>query len=178
VAPPYDISVEFHDSLSPAVQPAVDLAATEALIARVLAEESIPDQTALTVLFGDDDFLRTLNREHRDIDEPTDVLSFPAHEEDEDDDAAYAGAFPGTFPDTMEEPRYLGDIAVSVPTALRQAAAANLEPREELAHLVLHGLLHILGYDHATPEDDALMRAREEAELGPRIHVQQAHELH
>jgi probable rRNA maturation factor len=175
---PYDITVEFHDSLPANDQSAVDLSALEALVTRVLAEESVPDETVLTVLFADDAFLQTLNREHRDIDEPTDVLSFPAHEEDEDDEAAYAGAFPGNFPETMEEPRYLGDIAVSVPTALRQAAAANLKPSEELAHLVLHGLLHILGYDHETPEEDALMRAREEAELGPGIHARQAHDLH
>jgi probable rRNA maturation factor len=175
---PYDITVEFHDSAAPVDRATVDLTGTEALIARVLAEESVPHETALTVLFGDDEFLRTLNREHREIDEPTDVLSFPADEENEDDDAAYAGAFPGAFPDTMGQPRYLGDIAISVPTALRQAAAAGLEPAEELAHLVLHGLLHILGYDHETPEGDALMRAREEAELGPQIHAAQAHDLH
>jgi probable rRNA maturation factor len=174
----YDITVAHHDSLQAEHKALVRIAETEALIARVLAEEAVPDETALTVLFADDEFLRGLNREHRDIDEPTDVLSFPAHEEDEDDEAAYAGAFPGSFPDTMQEPRYLGDIAISVPTALRQAAAAGLQPGEELAHLVLHGLLHILGYDHETPEEDALMRAREEAELGARIHQGQAHDLH
>jgi probable rRNA maturation factor len=175
---PYEIALEFHESLPPDDRIAVDARWIEALVARVLAEEAVPNETALTVLFGDDSFLRRLNREHRDLDEPTDVLSFPAHEEDEDDHAASLGAFPGSFPDTMEEPRYLGDIAISVPMALRQASAAGLKPAEELAHLVLHGLLHILGYDHETPDEDALMRAREEAELGDRIHRRQAHDLH
>lgn len=154
------------------------MAAIKAYLVQVLAEESIPDGTALTVLFGDDAFLHALNKEHRDVDEPTDVLSFPADEYDEDDEAAYAGAFPGNFPETLEEPKYLGDIAVSVPMAYRQAATAGLEPSEELAHLVMHGLLHILGYDHEEPEEDALMRAREEAVLGPRIHERASHELH
>jgi probable rRNA maturation factor len=175
---PYEITAEFHESLPSGDKSVVNLPTIEALIARIFIEEAVPNGAAITVLFGDDEFMQTLNREHRDVDEPTDVLSFPAYEEDEDDEAAYAGAFPGNFPDTMEEPRYLGDIAVSVPMALRQAAAAGLEPSEELAHLVLHGLLHILGYDHETPEEDALMRAREEALLGERIHQGQAHDLH
>ncbi len=144
----------------------------------MLTEEFVSDETALTVLFAADAFLRSLNLDHRGVDEPTDVLSFTAHEEDEDDEAASAGAFPGNFPDSMEEPRYLGDIAVSVPTALRQAAAVNLEPSEEIAHLVVHGLLHILGWDHEEPTEDARMRAREESVLGSRIHAGQGHVLH
>jgi len=169
---PYEVIVELDESLSAAEVAVVDVAAVEALVLRVLTDDAIAEGTVVTVLFADDPFLQALNREHRDIDEPTDVLSYAADAESDDGEA-----FPG-MPDD-EEP-YLGDIAVSVPTALRQAAAASLEPTEEIAHLVVHGLLHILGYDHEEPEDDAVMRAREEGYLGPRIHAAgpDAHVLH
>ena len=169
---PYEVIVELDESLSPAEAAAVDAAALEALVARVLTDEAIEDGTVVTVLFADDAFLQALNREHRDIDEPTDVLSYAADADVDGDDP-----FPG-MPD--DDAPYLGDIAVSVPTALRQAAAASLNPSEEIAHLVAHGLLHILGYDHEEPEEDAAMRAREEGYLGPRIHAAgaDAHILH
>lgn len=169
---PYEVIVELDEALSDAEAAAVDVAAVETLVARVLTDEAIADETVVTVLFADDAFLQALNREHRDLDEPTDVLSYAADAEADD-----AEAFPG-MPD--DEPPYLGDIAVSIPTALRQAAAASLEPAEEIAHLVVHGLLHILGYDHEEPEEDAAMRAREEGYLGPRIHAAgpDAHVLH
>ena len=89
--------------------------------------------------------MRDLNRRFRRKDEPTDVLSFPGEE----------------FP----EGRHLGDIAISVPTARRQASAQGHELSRELQVLLLHGVLHCLGYDHET--DDGTM-ARLEAELRPR----------
>jgi len=171
---PYEVIVELDEALSATEAATVDVPAVEALVARVLTDEAIEDETVVTVLFADDAFLQALNREHRDLDEPTDVLSYAADAESED-----AAVFPG-MPEDEDEPPYLGDIAVSVPTALRQAAAADLEPSEEIAHLVVHGLLHILGYDHEEPEEDAAMRAREEGYLGPRIHAAgpDAHVLH
>jgi probable rRNA maturation factor len=171
---PFEVIVEFDDALPADERVVVDVSAVETLVARVLVDEAVEDDTVVTVLFADDAFLQALNREHRDIDEPTDVLSYAADAEGED-----AEAFPGT-PADEDEPPYLGDIAVSVPTALRQAAAANLESAEEIAHLVVHGLLHILGYDHEELAEDAAMRAREEGYLGPRIHAAgpDAHVLH
>lgn len=118
---------------------------------------------AVTVLLATDERLRALNRDHRGLDEPTDVLSFPAEEGD-------------AFPTPPGEPRYLGDIAVSLAAIERQARTAGLDPALELAHVVVHGLLHLLGHDHETPEDDAAMRAREEALLGPAIHAGRAHD--
>ena len=169
---PYEVIVEFDEALDASDVAVVDAPVVEALVARVLTDEGIADGTVVTVLFADDAFLQALNREHRALDEPTDVLSYAANAEEEDGEV-----FPGAPDD--DEP-YLGDIAVSIPTALRQAAAGSLEPAEEIAHLVVHGLLHILGYDHEEPEEDAAMRAREEGYLGPRIHAAgpDAHVLH
>ena len=156
---PYDVSVELDGS----ARTAVDAAPYVALVKDVLAAEGVEDGAVVALLFADDELLWRLNREHRGIDEPTDVLSFPGDE---------CEAFPGGD----GEPRHLGDIAVSVPTARRQAADAGLTLEEELRHLVLHGLLHLLGYDHESDAGDAAMRAKEEAVLGPQIHEAGGHE--
>jgi len=172
----HEVIVEFDEALTASDVASVDVPAVEVLVARVMAAEGVDDGTAVTVLFADDAFLQALNREHRDIDEPTDVLSY-ATDAFEDDGEPFPGA-----PD-VDEP-YLGDIAISIPTAVRQAGAAGLEAAEEIAHLVVHGLLHILGYDHEEPEEDAAMRVLEESYLGPeigsRIHAAgpDAHVLH
>lgn len=161
----YDITVEYEESLPDADRAVLDLEAVEALAARVLETEHVVDGTGVTLLFAGDEFVHGLNLEHRGVDEPTDVLAFGADEGD-------------AFPTVPDEPGYLGDIAVAVPTAMRQAAAAALRPGEEIAHLVVHGLLHMLGYDHEAPADDAAMRAREESYLGPRIHAARPDEGH
>ncbi len=143
-----------------------------ALCARVLEEEDIEESATMTIVFADDALLRSLNRQHRDLDAPTDVLSFPAWESGVDDD----DVAPPEVPRDADDPgRYLGDIAISVETAVRQASEAGLPIELELSHLVLHGLLHVLGYDHETPDDDAEMRAREESVLGPAIHASGSH---
>lgn len=98
-----------------------------------------PSHDSLSVLFTSDRRMRELNREWRQKDRPTDVLSFP-------------GA------DTPEG-RHLGDVAISVPTARRQAAEAGHSLERELRILLLHGVLHCLGYDHE--EDDGEMERLE-----------------
>ena len=170
--PHYVIAIEA-EGVEPGARASVDVEAIRALCVRVLEEEEIEDASALTIVFAGDELLRSLNREHRDIDVPTDVLSFPAWESGLEADDEFA---PPEVPRDADEPGpYLGDIAISVETAARQASEANLTIEQELAHLVLHGLLHVLGYDHETPEDDAEMRAREEGILGPAIHASNAH---
>ena len=129
-----------------------------ALLARVLADEDVEDGAGLSIEIADDGLLHELNREHRGVDAPTDVLSFAAEEGE-------------AFPAAPGEPRYLGDIAVSVETVRRNAAEVGLSTADEIDHVLVHGLLHLLGHDHETDEDEAAMRAREEAYLGPRIHA-------
>ncbi len=97
----------------------------------------------------DDSVMRELNRAYRNIDRTTDVLAFALNE--------------GDFPDP--NPEMFGDIVVSVETAVRQAAAAGHSTEQELACLLVHGALHLLGYDHEGPRDNAERMARRESEI-------------
>lgn len=94
----------------------------------------------------DDEEILALNRSYAGEDHATDVLSFSQRE-------GGAPALPGES--DAEAP--LGDIIISVETAQRQAAAAGHELLDELLHLAVHGLCHLLGYDHATPEEERAM---------------------
>lgn len=115
----------------------------------------------LTIRISGDEFLQSLNREHRGIDEPTDVLSFGMISGSEDE----------SFDDHDEDGEYLGDVAISVDAARRNAALTGTPLDRELRHLVTHGVLHLLGFDHEAAEDAALMRAREVELLGDWVHV-------
>ena len=97
-----------------------------------LEHESVTEDSDLTIVLTDDEQLQDLNRDYRDVDAPTDVLSFPASESDPETGA-----------------RYLGDILISVQRAEEQAASAGHPLEAELQLLVVHGVLHLLGYDHA-----------------------------
>jgi probable rRNA maturation factor len=145
----YDVSVEMT-----VAAPAVDVAALHELAERVMTGESIAPGTSLAVLVTDDDDVREMNRRFLGIDEATDVLSFP----DEADD----------FVQGMADQPLLGDIAIALPTAERQAAAIGHHIDAELAHLLVHGILHLCGYDHVEDaQSEARMQAREEHYLGP-----------
>src|SRR5690242_6085464 len=105
-----------------------------------MSGEGVVDATSLAVLVTSDDEVRALNYQFLGIDEPTDVLSFP----DEADDFVQGFA---------DEPM-LGDIAIALPTAERQAREAGHSLDAELAHLPTHGILHLCGYDHVTSGAD------------------------
>jgi len=90
----------------------------------------------LEIVFGGDDDTRVLNHQFLGIDAPTDVLSFPAEEID---------------PETGR--RYLGDVVISIPRAADQAAHRGHPVETELQLLVVHGVLHLLGYDHGSPQE-------------------------
>ena len=132
----------------------VDHMLVEQAAAAVLAVERIDEPIGLSVFISDDAELQRLNREYRQIDQPTDVLSFASEDED-------VG-----FVQPEEMPRFLGDLAISYQRVLAQAAEYGHSPARELAFLTAHGVLHLLGYDHERgPEDTAAMRAREEAAM-------------
>jgi probable rRNA maturation factor len=100
----------------------------------------------LSVLIVDDARMQRLNARYRGIDRPTDVLAFAMRE----------------APFAHLHPQVLGDVVISAETALRQARARQHSLAEELTHLLIHGTLHLLGYDHeVSPADARLMRAKE-----------------
>jgi probable rRNA maturation factor len=108
----------------------------------------------LSVVLVEDATIRELNATHRGLDEPTDVLAFPM---DFADDTGEVTAPP-------EAGRWLGDVVLSVPTAARQARTAGHRVEDELVFLLAHGLLHLVGHDHAEAEEKAEMD-RETARL-------------
>lgn len=108
------------------------------------------EKRELSLWLCNDREIRQLNREHRGIDKSTDVLAFAQ------DETLWPHIL-GNGP--------LGDIAISVPTARRQAKFHNVSARHELAHLLAHGLLHLLGFDHAEPNEKRRMKACTDALL-------------
>lgn len=143
----YDISIEV--TADPA---GADVGALRVLAERVMRGEGVDQGTGLSILITGDASVREMNRRFLGIDEPTDVLSFP------DDSADFVEA---------EGPPYLGDIAISLETAQRQAAELDHSLDAELAHLLVHGILHLCGYDHVDDTgEEQRMREREEHYLG------------
>ena len=131
---------------------------------RALIAGEAPAGSGVSVVFAGDEVVRELNREHRGLDETTDVLAFSfAHEGEyygDQDGKTSVDEMPGfTLP--PGQPELLGEVIVSYPQAVRQAAAAGRTVREELAVLLAHGVLHLLGYDHMEPDDEAVMKALE-----------------
>ena len=113
-----------------------------------------PDQ--ITVMVTGDERIRDLNREFKGEDEITDVLSFNVEndsvERHEDEDwPEFADS------ESTNDPIRLGDIAISLPQVIRQAEENGKSPDRELAMLTIHGILHLLGYDHAVPEEEKVM---------------------
>jgi probable rRNA maturation factor len=107
----------------------------------------------VTLLVTDDEAVAAYNQEYRGVEGPTDVLSFAAQE-----------PTPG-FVSAPEMAAYLGDIVIALPFTRRQAAALNRPLIDELRLLAVHGVLHLLGYDHAEPEEEASMWAKQDAIL-------------
>lgn len=116
---------------------------------------------ALTVVITDDDYVRELNRDYRGVDAPTDVLSFGSEAAEET--SVPALAVPPELAAELAD--YLGDLVIAYPYAVRQAAHYQNSVAAELRLLVIHGVLHLLDYDHATPEEEAAMWAAQEAAL-------------
>jgi probable rRNA maturation factor len=122
---------------------------------QVLHGEGVQPPASVTVWITNDDELHTLNREYRDVDRSTDVLSFGTDEEEDP-----------RFVAPPDEPRHLGDLAISYPHVVQQAEDYNHSRERELSYLLTHGILHLLGYDHEQPTDAQRMREREEVLLG------------
>jgi probable rRNA maturation factor len=108
---------------------------------QTLAAHDLPDGAELTVALLTDEAMRTLNRQHRGVDAPTDVLSFPTD----------------ALPDEIDEAPYLGDVLIGYAYVEAQSAREGFPLAESLALMVVHGVLHLLGYDHDIPSSRAEM---------------------
>jgi probable rRNA maturation factor len=120
-----------------------------AKMARLMLEALELGRSELSILLTNDEGIRRLNREHRAKDRPTDVLSFPQNEFRRP-----------LVPRRGQNLAVLGDVIVSLDTASRQARGRRRPLEDEVRFLLAHGLLHLLGYDHATPEEKKAMSAR------------------
>ncbi len=131
---------------SPAKDPGLRSTTLRALAVDALRLLGRP-RASLSIVLADDAMVRALNRDYRDSDKATDVLSF-----------SFAA------PEALADPTsrvFLGEIYLSVETARRQARAARRPFAREIAHLTLHGILHLLGHDHAKAAERRCMRGEE-----------------
>ncbi len=126
------------------------------LVASIVAPEVAPGRYSLTLHLVGDETIRALNRDHRGKDAPTDVLSFPLHDPSD-----------MRFVLPPDDPINLGDVVISYPRVQAQARGYGHSAARELAYLVAHGVLHLLGYDHEEEAERRRMRTREEEALTP-----------
>lgn len=122
----------------------------KAVLEKTAEIHEIAEQCEVSLVLVDDEYIHELNRDYRGIDRPTDVLSFALDE--------------GEEPDVIDGPEesLIGDIIISLETAARQATEYNHSLERELAFLTVHGMLHLLGYDHEDVNDRQKMREQEE----------------
>ncbi len=118
------------------------------VVAICLREEQMPEEAEVDLLFVDNEAIREMNREYRDKDSATDVLSFPMYEPDEEIDD--------------EDEILFGDIVISLERAQEQCEEYGHSLEREVMYLLVHGLLHLSGYDHMEEEEKKVMRAQEE----------------
>lgn len=128
----------------------------------VLDRENCPYESEINVLLTDNEGIRQFNLQYRNIDRPTDVLSFPnlSYENPADFDAAAANEADCFNPETGE--LVLGDIIISVDKVKEQAANYGHSEKREFAFLVAHSMLHLCGYDHMKEAEAGQMEAKQE----------------
>ena len=116
-----------------------------------LVSEGISHPAELSLFVTDDEEVRKLNWNYRGVDQTTDVLAFAFREDVEG----------SAFPQPPDGVTHLGEVIISCPQAARQASEQGHSLKQELTLLAVHGVLHLLEYDHESPEEEQAMRARE-----------------
>jgi probable rRNA maturation factor len=137
----------------------LDLAALRSLAERVLIAEGYPSDTQVSLVLVDDAEMADRNRRYLGNDGPTDVLAFPLEH-------LQPGSAPTRRPE--EPPVMLGDVLIAPGYVKQQATDTGAAFEDEMDLMVVHGLLHLMGYDHEEPPDARLMEGRERAILGTR----------
>lgn len=126
------------------------------LVQSVLKAEGLAPPYQVGLVFTETDTVRQLNRDYRRLDEPTDVLAFCMRSSKAED------RFFAHPPDGITR---VGEVVISCPTAEEHAKEQGHPTEKELTLLVIHGILHLLDYDHEDPDDEALMKAKERQHL-------------
>ncbi len=161
--PQVELNIEVDDNkVQPAILETLPFSELELVVKHTLHLAGITQPVALSLLITGDETLHALNKQYRQQDRPTDVLSFPLLDKPlvsapadqlwlplEDEDRPHAAKTP-LFVAPPELATNLGDIVISWPTVLRQAVDAGNSPTLELFYLVSHGVLHLIGYDDAS----------------------------
>ena len=140
--------------IAPTVQAPVERTWLRKVAKAALQGERLAQPTEVGILLTTDDEVSRLNGRYRGQQRSTDVLSFAFQEGDE------------TFVAPPDGVRWLGEVVVSYPQAVRQAAEYGHSIEREIAFLTVHGVLHLLGYDHQKPQEEAAMFRRQEEILG------------
>jgi probable rRNA maturation factor len=144
------LSIDFLDETGKVTE--TDLALVEGLLQHAAKIENVEDGTELSVTFVTNEAIHEINREYRHKDAPTDVISFALEEMGEGETAIVAEGMP----------RILGDVIISIDRTREQAEQFGHSFERELGFLAVHGLLHVLGYDHMVPEDEKIMFGKQD----------------
>ncbi|MFJ6411510.1 rRNA maturation RNase YbeY [Terribacillus saccharophilus] len=142
--------IDFHDKTNSVTADYVDL--IDRLIQYAADAEEITEEAEMSITFVDNTEIQIINRNYRQKDAPTDVISFAMQEEGEGEQQIIGEEIPIVY----------GDIIISVDKAKEQAEEYEHSVERELGFLALHGFLHLLGYDHMNDEDEKKMFGRQE----------------
>ena len=153
------IEIEYETEIS------LEVPEYEALITQVVEGamdyEGCPYEAEVHVLLTDNEEIRQINKEYRNLDQPTDVLSFPMISYETPGDFSHVEEDMDCFhPDTGE--LILGDIVISVEKVAEQAEKYGHSPKRELAFLVAHSMFHLFGYDHMTEQERPVMEKKQD----------------
>lgn len=142
------IDIDIHDDTGQLTDKQCEL--IEEILKAAAKYESVVEDSEVSVSFVDDEAIKEINRQYRDKDMPTDVISFALNDDHSDQIKG------------EDIPNLLGDIIISYPRAARQAEEYGHSLERELGFLVVHGFLHLLGYDHLSEDDEKTMFTKQE----------------
>ncbi len=137
----------------------------DSVLLKVLDTEGCPYEAQVNLLITDDEGIREYNRDYRDIDRPTDVLSFPMIDFEKEADFSVVDENEAEYFDPESGELILGDIIISADKVKEQADKYGHSEKREFAFLVAHSLLHLCGYDHMKEEEAKVMEKKQEEVL-------------
>lgn len=137
----------------------------DAVMEEVLEEEGCPYETQVNLLITDDEGIRDFNRRLREVNSPTDVLSFPMIPFEREGDFSVVETDEADYFDPDSGELLLGDIIISAEKVREQADRYGHSPKREMAFLIAHSMFHLCGYDHMTEEEARVMEQKQENAL-------------